>query len=119
MRSGRRIYIDAIGPGWQVSLETSPLVWSAETVKSKQKSPPPDDSTPSTSDIVHLVRLALTGRSQDVQLYVKRLAKKVRNEQPTLADELVRLLREAPTRSSPPGRGMLGMWCECVSLAFL
>ncbi len=47
------------------------------------------------------MRLALSGRSQDIQLYVKQLAKKVRDGQPELADELVRLLREAPTRSSP------------------
>ena len=56
---------------------------------------------PTSSDIVHLARLALCGSSQDLRLYVKRLAKKVRDGDPALADELIRLLCEAPARTSP------------------
>lgn len=53
------------------------------------------------SDFTHLARLALTGRSQDVQLLLHRVVKRYRTAFPNLADTLAELLREAPTRSSP------------------
>jgi SpoVK/Ycf46/Vps4 family AAA+-type ATPase len=52
-------------------------------------------------DFVHLARLALTGRPQDVQLLVHRTAKRYRPDFPDLADSLAALLRESPTRASP------------------
>jgi SpoVK/Ycf46/Vps4 family AAA+-type ATPase len=52
-------------------------------------------------DYVHLARLALTGRPQDVQLLVHRSAKRYRPDFPEMADSLAALLREAPTRASP------------------
>jgi SpoVK/Ycf46/Vps4 family AAA+-type ATPase len=52
-------------------------------------------------DFVHLARLALTGRPQDVQLLVHRAAKRYRPDLPDMADSLAALLREAPTRGSP------------------
>lgn len=48
-----------------------------------------------------MARLALTGREQDVHLHVRRVAKRAREEDPKLAEALMELLREAPTRSSP------------------
>ena len=52
-------------------------------------------------DFVHLARLALTGRAQDVQLLVHRAAKRYRAELPDMAESLAALLHEAPTRASP------------------
>jgi SpoVK/Ycf46/Vps4 family AAA+-type ATPase len=43
----------------------------------------------------------LTGRPQDVQLLVRRLAKRYRETLPEVAERLTKLLREAPSRSSP------------------
>ena len=52
-------------------------------------------------DIFHLSRLALTGRPQDVQLHIRRLAKRYRSQLPDVAERLQKLLRESPSRSSP------------------
>lgn len=61
----------------------------------------PDNKKVEYSDLVHLARLALTGRSQDVHLFVRRLAKRYRSSIPTIAEGLSELLREAPTRETP------------------
>ncbi|MFN3607445.1 MAG: AAA family ATPase [Hyphomonas sp.] len=53
------------------------------------------------TDLVHMARLALSGRAQDVQVFVQRAAKRYRSSAPELADALIDLLRESPTRSSP------------------
>lgn len=53
------------------------------------------------ASLVQLARLALIGREQDSALYVQRLARKFRRTEPGLADALVGMLREAPTRASP------------------
>lgn len=53
------------------------------------------------TDFVQFARLALTGRSQDVQLYIRRMAKRYQSSLPKLSDALTALLLEAPTRSSP------------------
>ena len=60
-----------------------------------------DRTTQIAGDFVHLARLALTGRPQDVQLLVHRAAKRYRPDLPEMADNLAALLREAPTRASP------------------
>jgi len=52
-------------------------------------------------ELVHIARLALSGRSQDVQAYIRRLARKYQGELPGVATELTKLLQEAPTRQSP------------------
>ena len=51
--------------------------------------------------MVHLARVALSGREQDVQLLLHRFAKGYKETAPELASEVRALLREAPTRSSP------------------
>lgn len=53
------------------------------------------------SDFVQVARLGLSGRPQDVQLLLRRVAKKYGARLPDLSETLTELLREAPTRSSP------------------
>ncbi|MTD58834.1 AAA family ATPase [Amycolatopsis sp. RM579] len=60
-----------------------------------------DEILVSPEHVVHLARLALTGRSQDVEVYVRRLARTYRDRNPGLSSDLVEMLRRAPTRSSP------------------
>jgi len=60
-----------------------------------------DDNVAHVKDIVHLARLAMAGRPQDVQLYIRRMMKRYQADQPQLAEQLTALLRDAPTRSSP------------------
>src|SRR5438876_1127124 len=52
-------------------------------------------------DLVQLARLSLTGRAQDIQLYVRRLARRYHETAPALSKALEDLLVESPTRSSP------------------
>jgi SpoVK/Ycf46/Vps4 family AAA+-type ATPase len=52
-------------------------------------------------ELVHIARLALTGRPQDVQLYIRRLAKRYQGAFPDIASELNKLLQDSPTRQSP------------------
>lgn len=53
------------------------------------------------TDFMHLARIALTGRDQDVQLLLHKAIKRYKAAYPGLADSLAALLREAPTRASP------------------
>jgi len=55
----------------------------------------------SSRDLVQLARLALTGRKQDIQLYIRRLVRRYRISFPLVADELSGLLREVPSAQSP------------------
>src|SRR3984893_12035881 len=59
------------------------------------------DNDIKTEEIVQIARLALAGRPQDVQAYIRRLARRYQGELPTVAAQLTELLREAPTRQSP------------------
>ena len=56
---------------------------------------------PIETDFVHLARLALSGRPQDVQVFLHRAAKKYREDVPDLSGKLDDLLKHAPTRASP------------------
>jgi SpoVK/Ycf46/Vps4 family AAA+-type ATPase len=60
-----------------------------------------DDIKRLSTDLVHIARLALAARPQDVQLFVRRLAKRYREITPGLGEQLAELLRESPTRESP------------------
>lgn len=51
--------------------------------------------------IVQMARLALAGRRQDIQMYVRKLARKVRGAEPALAEKLTSLLEELPSPTSP------------------
>jgi SpoVK/Ycf46/Vps4 family AAA+-type ATPase len=52
-------------------------------------------------ELVQIARLALAGRPQDVQTYIRRLARRYQGEIPGIAAQLMDLLKEAPTRQSP------------------
>ncbi|MGY1984120.1 AAA family ATPase [Nocardia gipuzkoensis] len=52
-------------------------------------------------DFVHLTRLAMAGREQDVSMFVRRVARRNRKRRPAMAETLVGLLRQSPTRASP------------------
>ena len=53
------------------------------------------------ADFLHLARIALSGRSQDVQVVIHRIAKRYRSAAPDLAEALTTLLLESPTPASP------------------
>jgi len=52
-------------------------------------------------DFLQLARTALTGRQQDIQLLIHRATKRFKFLYPDLAEALLALLQESPTRSSP------------------
>lgn len=60
-----------------------------------------DESDIQTEDMLQMARLALTGRQQDVQTYIRRLARRYRGALPELASQLTELLQHSPTRQSP------------------
>ena len=53
------------------------------------------------ADLLLLARIALSGRSQDVQVVIHRIAKRYRSDAPDLAEALTTLLLESPTPASP------------------
>lgn len=59
------------------------------------------DESMKAEEIVQIARLALSGRPQDVQTYIRRLARRYQEELPAVAAQLTELLQEAPTRQSP------------------
>jgi Cdc6-like AAA superfamily ATPase len=61
----------------------------------------PDALSHLPKDFVQLARLAMTGRPQDVQIFIRRLARRYRGTLPELAAPLNGLLRESPSRDSP------------------
>ena len=52
-------------------------------------------------ELVGLSRLALSGRRQDIQMMIRRLARRLRKTRPDVADQLDHLLTESPTLESP------------------
>ncbi len=70
-------------------------------MKNKSNEKPTDESANKKDDIVHLARLALAGRPQDIQTYIRRLSRRYQGQLPELASELSKLLQESPTRQSP------------------
>jgi len=52
-------------------------------------------------DLVQIARLALEGNPHDVQLYVRKLARKYQKLDPDTATELESLLSKSPTRKAP------------------
>lgn len=58
-----------------------------------------------SDDLLTLARLALAGRSQDVQALLGRLARRYQKSHPDVADRMLQLLRESPSRMSPIRRG--------------
>lgn len=58
-----------------------------------------ENSAKMREDFLHLSRIALSDRQQDVQTFLYRIAK--RTEDRSLSEELIKLLRNRPTPSSP------------------
>jgi len=54
-----------------------------------------------SENLVQLARLGLTGRSQDVQAYLRQVITRVRKADPALARQLSELLARAPSSLSP------------------
>ena len=48
------------------------------------------------TELVHLARIALSGREQDVQALIRRIAKKYRESHHDTSEALIRLLRPIP-----------------------
>ncbi|MEV0337143.1 ATP-binding protein [Nocardia sp. NPDC050717] len=64
-------------------------------------STPADVNADLSDEFVHLARLALAGREQDVTMFVRRAARRHRTDLPALAEALIGLLRQNPTRANP------------------
>ena len=64
-------------------------------------SPSPQSHFDCDEILVHLARLSLSGRDQDVATYLQRVARRLRVTSPETAAALTTVLREAPTRTSP------------------
>lgn len=52
-------------------------------------------------DLTQLARVALTGREQDIHLFIYKLSKKYKDIYPEFNTSLVSILQEAPTRATP------------------
>src|ERR1700679_3536894 len=61
----------------------------------------PESDQESVQDLVQLARRALTGRKQDIQLYVRRLIRRYRLSFPGIAEELSGLVPDVPLNQSP------------------
>jgi SpoVK/Ycf46/Vps4 family AAA+-type ATPase len=78
------------------------LLYYCEKIAHKKTNPntlKPELSLSQT--FVQLARLALTGRSQDIQLLLYKASKSLRTSYPDLADSINKLLSESPTRATP------------------
>lgn len=51
--------------------------------------------------LVQLARLSLSGKTRDVQLFIKRLARDLHGESPEATDRLIAILQELPSQTSP------------------
>ncbi|SCB55031.1 ATPase family associated with various cellular activities (AAA) [Bradyrhizobium shewense] len=61
----------------------------------------PNKKTVIEADLLQLARIALSGRTQDVQVILRRFAKRYSSSIPPLSDALTSLLQELPTQASP------------------
>lgn len=61
----------------------------------------PNKKTEIEADLLQLARIALSGRTQDVQVILRRFAKRYSPSLPHVSDALTTLLQELPTQASP------------------
>ena len=80
---------------------TRPQKTRRKQLKSSNKAEPPAHNEKNPGDLVQVVRAALSGRSRDLQLVIRRVANSHRDDSPALADELMTLLRDNPHAASP------------------
>ena len=60
-----------------------------------------DDQGQLAKDFAHLARLSMSGRQEDVQMFVRRSVRRYRNTLPEVAEQLLKLLQDSPSRASP------------------
>lgn len=63
-----------------------------------------DENSKMRDDLFHLARVAMGGRSQDLQLLVRKLARRYKTTDSDLSAQLTGLLRQTPVRGSPTRR---------------
>lgn len=63
-----------------------------------------DDTTKIRDDLFHLARVAMAGKPQDLQLLVRKLARRYKTTDSELSAQLTGLLRQTPARGSPTRR---------------
>lgn len=85
----------------RIELVVSPVVCHNRLMAAKRVEASPEEFDAIRESLVQLARLSLSGRDQDTALFVQRIARRFRRTEPALADALVGMLRDAPTRSSP------------------
>jgi len=54
-----------------------------------------------SNDIVQLARLAMVGRPQDIQMFIRRLTRRYNKAMPEIGSQLLKLLQESPSTASP------------------
>ena len=69
---------------------------ATKRLKSREKMVVPDQDSEYGDEIVQVVRAALSGRSRDLQLVIRRVANSQRGDNPEVADQLMQLLRDNP-----------------------
>jgi SpoVK/Ycf46/Vps4 family AAA+-type ATPase len=60
-----------------------------------------DDIQQLPIDLVQLARLSLAGRRQDIEMYIRRLARRYAKSNPAVVEPLLKLLQGSPSQTSP------------------
>jgi SpoVK/Ycf46/Vps4 family AAA+-type ATPase len=71
-----------------------------ETIEKQKVMSTADETKKHWTELVQLARLALLGKERDVQVFVRRLANRYKQQAPEVADTLGKLLREANSKGS-------------------
>jgi SpoVK/Ycf46/Vps4 family AAA+-type ATPase len=60
-----------------------------------------DDIQQLPMDLVQLARLSLSGRRQDIEMYIRRLTRRYAKSNPAVVEPLLKLLQGSPSQTSP------------------
>ena len=82
-------------------LKSSPFSVILDTPMTEKSNIDMEESSAHCNEIVHLARLALAGRRQDIQMYIRRLSRNLKALTPQASEQLGELLRELPSLDSP------------------
>lgn len=91
-------------PDWttrQESIKLSSNLAILLSVKNQPENVVVDERQRMEDNFVQLARLAMSGRSQDIETYVRRVARANRDTAPAFSSVLLALLKTRPTRQSP------------------
>jgi hypothetical protein len=80
---------------------THPYGGAPDVIRSESHMTQPSNASDIETDFLQLARIALSGRTQDVQVILRRAAKRYHPTVPHLADALTTLLHELPSPASP------------------